>query len=171
MKNYSKFAKKLLVFLAVVAIALVATTFVACVDKPQSGWLAGLELPTLAANEMAVIVKNGDKDYDSYVVTLGADGTNAQTVEDVINYLHDERGLYVDWQDSGYGKFLNAIGGAVPQSGQWITVLTSDTRYQDVASAYSVTYEVDGVTLVSANVGVSGMQVNSGVVVYFEVAG
>ena len=166
-----KHTKRLLTWILVAVLVVAALALVACVDKPKPVQLTDLTLPELKSNQMAVIIKNGDNDYTSYVVTLGKGGTDAKTAEDVLNYLQKEADLYVDWQNGSYGKFLNGIGGAVPTAGtyEWVTVLTSDEEYQDTASAYAITYVVDGVTLMSSTDGVTSLKVKAGTVLYFEV--
>ena len=164
--------KRLLTWILVAVMIVVSTvTLVACVDKPEPVELTELTLPQLKDNQMAVIIKNGDNDYTSYVVTLGKGGTDATTAEEVIQYLHDEADLYLDWQDGAWGKYLNGIGGAKPKSSsEWVTVLTSDSDFQDNASAYKIVYTVGEVTLVSSSVGVTDLAIEAGSIVYFEVA-
>ena len=166
MKN----TKRLLTWILVAVLVVLTVTLVACVDKPEPIQLTELTLPELKDNQMAVIIKNGDNDYTSYVVTLGKGGTTATTAEGVIQYLHDEADLYLDWKNSAYGKYLNGIGGAKPTStSEWVTVLTSDSSFQDNESAYKITYVVGDVTLVSAKVGVTDLKVKAGTILYFEV--
>ena len=167
MKN----TKRLLTWILVAVLVVLAVALVACVDKPQPVELTELKLPELKNNQMAVIIKNGENNYTSYVVTLGKGGSNATTAEEAIQYLHDEVDLYLDWQDGAWGKFLNGIGGAKPQSSnEWVTVLTNDSEFQDNASAYKIVYTVGEVTLVSAKVGVTELAVKAGTIIYFEVA-
>ena len=166
MKN----TKRLLTWILVAVLVVLTVALVACVDKPEPVQLTELKLPELKDNQMAVIIKNGDNDYTSYVVTLGKDGTDAKTAEEIIQYLHDETDLYLDWKESTYGKYLNGIGGAKPQSSsEWVTVLTNDSEFQDNASAYKIVYTVGEVTLVSSNVGVTDLAVKAGTIIYFEV--
>ena len=166
MKN----TKRLLTWILVAVLIVTTVVLVACVDKPQPVALTDLELPILKDNQMAVIIKNGENDYTSYTVTLGKGGTDATTAEGVLQYLHEQSGLYLDWQQSSYGKYLNGIGGAKPaSSSEWVTVLTSDKEFQDTASAYSIKYTVGDVTLVSATVGVTDLTVKAGTIIYFEV--
>ena len=139
-----------------------------CDDKPQAKQLTDLSLPNLKANQMAVIIKNGDKNYTSYTVVLGESGVNAQTCEDVLEYLKDEAGLLLGWDDSGYGKFISAIGGINPNpSCEYVEVFTSNADFQGTWAGVEIR-EADGVTLMSAAVGVSELLVAAGDVVYFE---
>ena len=161
---------KILICILLVAAALFALA--SCDDKPQPKQLTDLTLPALKDNQMAVIIKNGDKDYTSYTVNLNKVDGEKKTVEDVLAYLKNEAELVLEWNDGTFGKFITAIGGIKPASiSQWVTVLTSNKSYQDNDSAYSLTYTVGDVKLVSAMVGVSYMEAQAGDVVYFELAG
>ena len=158
-----------------ICILLVVATFalVSCDDKPQAKQLSDLTLPRLKDNQAAVIIKNGDNDYVSYTVNLDKVGEGDVTAEDVIQYLHDEADLYLDWQNGTFGKFLNAIGGVVPNPNaanyEYVEVFTSNTAYQGTWAGVDK-YEVGDVTLVAANYGVSELIVAAGDVIYFELA-
>lgn len=162
--------KKLFVCVLAVVLALSAVVFVGCVDKPQVQEVTELTLPTMADDQMAVIVKNGKGDYTNVVVTLGEKGVNAKNVEEVLDYLNKEGILSVTWQDSSYGKFLNGIGNAKPQAeNEFVSVLTSVEK--DKGNFADVTrYSVGGIELVSSQFGVSQMTVEAGAVIYFEIA-
>ena len=166
MKN----TKRLLTWILVAVMIVLTVALVACVDKPQPVELTELTLPKLKDNQMAVIIKNGDNDYTSYVVTLGKGGTDATTAEEVIQYLHDEAGLEVTWEEGAYGKFLTAIGGAkVVQANEYVMVMTSVEKDKGNWAGVD-TYIVDGVSIVYSQVGVTEMSVESGAVIYFEIA-
>ena len=161
--------KRLLTWILVAVLAVLTITFVACVDKPTSQEVTELILPTLAENQMAVIVKNGDKDYTNIVVTLGLGGVMAQNVEDVLNYLDEQGTLKVTWQDSTYGKFIVGIGNAqATKEGEFISILTSVGKDKGNWAGVT-TYTVGNVTLVASQFGVSEMSVEPGAVIYFEV--
>lgn len=151
------------VLLFICCIALVA-----CVDKPVAKQLEELTLPKLKDGQMAVIIKNGDKDYTSYTVTLTE---NMKTGEDVIEYLAQEAELDVDWTESEYGKYINKIGGLSPDASknEYVTVLTSVAKDKGNYAGVT-TYTVGDVTLVSSQVGISEMTVEQGAVIYFEIA-
>lgn len=166
MKN----TKKLLTWILAVVFVIACFALVACDDKPQAIQLTELSMPTLKADQMAVIVKNGDKDYTSYVVTLGEKGVEATTAEDVLNYLVEQFDLKIEWQDSQYGKFITSIGGAKPTAdNEYVTVLTSVEKDKGNYAGVT-TYEVGDVTIVSAQVGVTEMTVEAGAIIYFEIA-
>lgn len=159
--------KRLLTWILAVVLLIASLALVACVDKPQAKQLTELALPQLGDNQMAVIIKNGDKDYTSYTVTLTDD---MQTGEDVLNYLADKADLQIDWQDSEYGKFINGIGGAKPSAGtsEFVNVMTSVQKDKGTWAGVK-TYNVGDVTLAASAVGVSEMSVEAGAVIYFEI--
>lgn len=158
-----------IIWILITALLVLAMALSACVDKPTAQEVTELILPTLDVNQMAIIVKNGNKDYTNIVVTLGFGGVMAKNVEDVLNYLNEQGTLTVVWQDSAFGKFIVGIGKAqVSSDGEFISILTSVE--QDKGSWAGVTrYSVGGVNLVSSQVGVSEMTVEAGAVIYFEI--
>lgn len=160
MKN----AKRLSAWILAVVLVVSLGIFAACVDKPQSQELTELILPTMSDDQIAVIIKNGDKDYTSIVVSLG----NNKTAEDVLTYLKKEETITLEWNDSGYGKFITKIGKIAPASNsEWVGVYTSDKAQQDT-SVYAQTYTVGEVALTTSIVGVSELKVAAGDVLYFE---
>ena len=165
MKN----TKRLLTWILVAVMIVLAVALVACVDKPQPVQLAELTLPKLKDNQLAVIIKNGDNNYTSYTVTLGEGGTNATSVEGVIQYLHDEAEMALNWEDSSYGKYIHGIGGINEDTakGAYVTVYTS-VKADQSTEAGATTYQVGDVKIVAAGVGVSSMTVQAGAVIYFE---
>lgn len=167
MKN----TKRLLTWILVAVLVVSAIALVACVEKPEPTQLTELTLPQLKDNQMAVIIKNGNDDYTSYVVTLGDRGIQATTAEDVLNYLQQQVDLFVDWQDGVFGKFLNAVGSITPDAnkGEYVAVLTSNPDFYGSWAGVD-RYIVGDVTLVSSEVGVTDLQVTAGDVIYFELA-
>ena len=161
--------KRLLTWILVAVLAISAIALVACVDKPTAQEVTELILPTLAENQMAIIVKNGDKDYTNVVVTLGLGGVVAKNVEDVLDYLNEQGTLNVNWQESAYGKFIVGIGKAQANaSGEFVSVFTSiENDWGSWAGIAS--YSVGNVKLVASGVGVSEMSVAPGAVIYFEI--
>ena len=142
--------------------------FVACVDKPSAQEVTELILPTLDENQMAIIIKNGNKDYTSVTVTLGKNGVEAETVEKVLAYLKSEGTIILEWHDDQYGKTIDKLNKIQPTSQtEWVHVFTSNAAEQDV-SAFAKTYTVGDVTLTTANAGVSSLSVFGGCVIYFE---
>ena len=165
MKN----TRKLLTWILVAVLIVTTVALVACVDKPQPVALSDLELPTLKDNQMAVIIKNRNDTYTAHVVTLGSKGCDATTVEGVISYLVERNLLTVDWTDSETGKWLNDIGGLEPNAGahEYVSVYTSVQKDQG-AGASATAYSIGSITVGYSQYGVSGMSVEAGAVIYFE---
>ena len=163
MKN----TKKLLTWILMVVLVCTALCLVACVEKPVPQELTQLKLPKLKGNQVAVIIKNSDTDYTQYVVNLTEQMTS---VEDVLQYLKDN-GMVLDWTDSDYGKVINSIGNNIPDATKnefvafFTTVQADKGNWAGVAS-----YIVDGIEIVSAQVGVSDASVQSGAIFYFEIS-
>ena len=163
MKN----TKKLLTWILMVVLVVCTVGLVACVEKPTPQDLTELKLPKLKDNQVAVIIKNAEKDYTSYTVTLSEDMTS---VEDVLAYLK-ENGMHLDWTDGPYGKTMNSIGKAVPDPSKNEFVAFFTTVESDKGNWAGVpTYVVEGVQIVSAGVGVSDAKVQSGAIFYFEIS-
>ncbi len=163
-----KRTNKLLTWILAVTLLLCSLAFVGCVENPtKPQQLTQLILPTLKQDQVAVIIKNSESDYVNYVVTLSED---MLTVEDVLQHLKDN-GLVIDWDDSQYGKKLNAIGKILPDAGknQFIAFFTSvESDKGNWAGVF--TYTIGDVQVVSAQVGVSDAKVESGAVYYFEMS-
>ncbi len=158
---------KLLTWILVVVLVVCVTSLVACVEKPAEKSLDQLKLPTLKQGQVAVIIKNGEADYTQYIVNLTESMTS---VEDVLAYLK-ENGMHLDWTDSQYGKTLNSIGKAVPDSNKNEFVAFFTTVESDKGNWAGVpTYNVGGTQIVSAGVGVSDAKVQSGAIFYFEIS-
>ena len=164
-----KHIRRLLICMLLVALTL--CVFVSCDDKPQPKQLTDLQLPELKGNQMAVVIKNGDNDYTSYTVDLSKVGESDVTAEAVLAYLQDQGGLSLDWTDSTYGKYINAIGGITPDASknEYIEVFTSNTNFQGTWAGVTV-IEAGDITLKSASVGISELAVVAGDVIYFELA-
>ncbi len=162
-----KLTKRLVTLALALVLVLSVFTLVACADKPTVQEVTDLTLPTLADNQVAVIIKNGEKDYTNYTVTLSDE---MEKVEDVLNYLANKLDMYLDWQESNYGKYLNGIGGAKPsQANEFVAFYTSVES--DKGNWAGVTaYTIGDVEIVSAQVGVTSAKVESGAVYYFELS-
>ena len=160
-----RFNKLLICLLLVFAVLF---TLASCDDKPQPVQLTDLTLPELDGNQMAVIIKNGDNDYTSYVVTLGKGGVEATTCEQVLEYLKTKSKLVLTWEDGAFGKFIKAIGGiTVDPTNQYVEIFTSNTQFQGDWAGVETRVAGD-TTLVSASKGVTELGVAAGDVVYFE---
>ncbi len=158
---------KLLTWILTVAIIVAASmALVACVDKPQVKQLTELTLPQLDDDQMAVIIKNGEKDYTSYTVTLT---DQLKTGEDVLNYLAEKADLHVDWKESAYGKYINEIGGAkLHETNEYVAVFTSVAGDKST-EAGALSYQIGDITVVYAGKGISELSVEAGAVIYFEI--
>ena len=166
MKN----TKRLLTWILVAVLVVMSIALVACVDKPEPVQLTDLTLPELKSNQMAVIIKNGDNDYTSYVVTLGKGGTNATTAEGVLAYLEKESDLTIEWIESDYGKYINSIGKAKPTAdGEYVEVFTSVESDMGTWAGVN-TYLVGEIEIKSAAVGVTQLSVEAGAIIYFQIS-
>ena len=157
--------------LLVTVLAIFAVVACACIDKPTSPELEGLTLPELADNQMAIVIKNGEKDFSTFVVTFGEGTADFSTVEDVLAHLLAQGVITLDWSDSAYGKTLNSIGSIQPDASknQFVTYLT--TVESDFGTWAGVTtYTVGDVKLVSSGLGISSMTAEPGAVILFELA-
>lgn len=159
-------AKKLLTWILAVLLVVMSVCLVACVDKPDAQKL-DVTLPNLD-DKVAVIFNKGNDEYVVYTVDYAAD---LKTGVDVIQKLADDGEITVDWSDSSYGKFINAIGPLQPDASknEYVTVLTSVAKDKG-NFAGATTYIIGDVTIVSAQVGISEMSVESGAIIYFEIA-
>ena len=153
------------VYVLICICAALMICLTGCVDKAEGTTLEGLTLPTLSDGQMAVVVK-GDG-YECHTVTLTED---IRTCEDALDSLYEQGALDIRWSDTGYGKYIESVGGAVPGTGQWIAVYTDMEEYRD-SGAYAVTYLVGERTLTSAKTGVSDLPARSGSVLYLDIAG
>ncbi|MCH5151647.1 MAG: hypothetical protein J1F65_03190 [Clostridiales bacterium] len=168
-----KTQKRLLTWILVAVLAVMSLALVACVDKPQPVQLTDLTLPQLASNQMAVIIKNGENDYTCYVVTLGKGGAEATTAEEVLDYLVEAAALDLDCSGSGSEKFINRIGGIIPNPNaddyEYVEIFTSNSAFF-ATWAGANEYTVDNVTLKSAGVGIHDLGVTAGDILYFELS-
>ena len=160
------------ILICLLLVALTLCVLASCDDKPQPKTLEDV-IPELGEHEAAVIIKNGENDYEVYVVKLiGGDYVYSSSFcVTVLAYLRDTKGLVVDMTESEYGMFINAIGGITPDAAnhEYVEVFTSNPEYQGTWAGVT-TIEAGDITLKSASVGVSSMQVGFGDVVYFELA-
>lgn len=164
-----KHTKRLLTWILAVVLVVGALCLVACVEKPTPQQLTELTVPNLKDGQVAVIIKNGDKDFTSYVVSLTDEMTK---VADVLQYLKDN-GMPLDWTDSDYGKMINAIGQITPDPSKNEFVAFFTSVQADKGNGAGVpTYTLGDTELqiVSAQVGVSDATVESGAVFYFEIS-
>ena len=159
--------KILLTWILAVVLVVATLALVACDDKPQTERLD--VTVQLEYNQMAVVVRCGDQ-FDVIPVTLGEGYADVTTAEGVLNYLQQSGALEIVWIDSDFGKYINSIGGAVPQAmNEYVEVFTS-VRTEMGTWAGVTTYLIGDVTICSAAVGVSELTVAPGVILYFQVS-
>lgn len=160
------------ILICILLVALTLCAFASCDDKPQPKTLADV-IPELNEHEVAVIIKNGEGEYEVYVVDLVEDmgATSSSLCSILLIHLQNTEELYVDWTLTEYGKFINAIGGITPDASknEYVEVFTTNPNYQGTWAGVT-TIEAGDITLKSASVGVSILQVRFGDVVYFELA-
>ena len=160
------------IVISIVLVALTLCALASCVDKPQAKTLSDV-VPELNEHEMAVIIKNGESDYEVYVVDISVDlaSYSSTSCVAVLTYLKENKGLVLDWTESEYGMYINAIGGITPDASkhEYVEIFTSNPNYQGTWAGVT-TYEAGNVTLKSASVGVSDLQYGYGDVIYFEIA-
>ena len=167
-----KTQRRLLTWILVAVLVVAMLALVACVDKPEPVHLTELDISALQLedNQMVVVIKIDDSNYDCYVVTLGEGGTDATTAEGVITYLNKQGALAVDWEDSDYGKYIHSIGGISEDTanGAYIIVFTSVEADQGTYAGVPTRIAGD-ITIVESGVGISSMTVQPGAVIYFEI--
>ena len=168
-----KTQKRLLTWILVAVLVVTTLALVACVDKPEPVQLTDLTLPELKSNQMAVIIKNGDNDYTSYLVTLGRGGTDSKTAEGVLDYLVEVSGLTLECDGTGSSKMINKIGNIAPDPNssdyQYVEIFTSNSDfYGDWAGV--TTLEVGEITLKSASKGIHELEVKAGDILYFQIS-
>ena len=160
------------ILICILLVALTLCVFASCDDKPQPKTLSDV-IPELNEHEVAVVIKDGEGDYEVYVVdfSLGDYMFSSSFCVSVLAYLEYKEGLVIDWTESEYGMYINAIGGLVPDASknEYVEIFTSNPDYQGTWAGVT-TIEAGDITLKSASVGVSAMQVGFGDVVYFELA-
>ena len=160
------------ILICVLLVALTLCAFASCDDKPQPKTLTDV-IPELNEHEVAVVIKNSDSDYEVFVVDLTKDVPTASSAlcQTLLVYLKDNKGLVLDWSSSDYGMYINAIGGITPDASknEYVEVYTSNPDYQGTWAGVT-TIEAGDITLKSASVGVSSLQVSFGDVIYFELA-
>lgn len=165
-----KHFKRLLICLLIVATLFALAS---CDDKPQNRTLPNGTVPNLGDNEAAVIINNGNDDYEVYVVDLTTVMPTVDSIfcNTVLSQLNSNQGLVLDWTKGEFGMYINAIGGLTPDAAnnEYVEIFTSNPDYQGTWAGVT-TIEAGNLTLKSAAVGVSAMQVAAGDVIYFELA-
>lgn len=163
MKN----TRKLLTWILVAVLVVLTIALVACVDKPKTIELDDLDLPELKDDQGAIIIKNRNNTYTVHVVTVGAKGTDATTVEGVLDYLVDQGKLSYTKD----GTMLTDLANLNPDSGahEYISLYTS-VQSDWGTGAGDNAYKIGDVSVSYANYGFTQMKFEAGAVIYFEIA-
>ena len=161
MKN----TQRLLTWILVAVLAVATFALVACDDKPETVVLDNLELPQLDDDQAAIIIANRNDTYTVHVVTLGSKGTDATTVEGVLNYLKKLNLLDYAATDG----WMDDIAGLNPdRSHEYVALYTSVTSDWD-RSAYANSYQIGEVTVTYSAYGISQMKFQAGALIYFQI--
>ena len=153
--------KRLLTILLVLVLILSTFAVVACGDDSTT--------TSQIADNMTIVIQN-EKTITSYVVALEDQAFTAESkVIDVLFYLRDNEGLYLDGSSSAYGYWLMGIGGLRPTGTDWICVYTSVFDEQDLSADPLNEIDYNGTKVVAANLGVSSLTFGKDVVILFAV--
>ncbi len=115
-----------------------------------------------------VVVSASESDTREYSVPLskvkGEEGAFS-----LLDYLKDKGELEYESENGPYGKKLTRVGSVVEDGarGKYIYIWTSVEGDFDT-SAYKLTLEYKGTTLVSSGVGISSMSVPDGAIIYIS---
>lgn len=137
----------------VTTLLLIATLFciIACKNTaPTSG--------------IVTVVIRGETDA-VYNVDL-AEVQVTDGVLSILQYLKDEKGIALEYEDSGYGAFLTKCGSLKQDlsKNEYLYLYTSVQSDFDV-SGYATTQDFNGKTLTSAGVGLTQMQICDGAII------
>ena len=164
MKN----TQKLLTWILVVVLIVATLVLVACVDKPQTIELDNLTLPKLNDDQAVIIVRNRNDTYTLHVVTVGAKGTDATTVEGALNYLAELGKLSY----TANGTMLDNIANLNPNSDahEYVSLYTSVTGDWG-QGASDTAYKIgDDIYVGYSQYGFKQMKFVAGAIIYFEIA-
>ena len=160
-----KHTKKLLTWILVAVLVVTTVALVACVDKPKTITLDDLQLPEMDSDQSAIIIKNRNDTYTVHIVTVGGKGTDATTVEGVLDYLADLGML----QYSANGTMLSDVGNLNPDSDarEYVALYTSvQSDWGQGASATA--YKIGDVSVGYSGCGFKEMKFEAGALIYFE---
>lgn len=142
--------KKVLSLLLVV-IALLS--FASCLPKNKVDEKGKITVVIMEESSLVYEVKLDDLDMKEGALS-------------VVKYLNTEKGVALEYQDSTYGAYLTKLGNISTDKAGYLSVFTSVESDWDVSS-YCVTKEYEGVTVKTSGIGVSGMSVVDGMILYF----
>lgn len=167
--------KFLLTGLCAVILALGCFAFAACGDGE----------PEYLSGSMEVVLSDPDDAAKEKVYEVDLSLFTAEdSAEAVLNYLTKEKDFYYEGYRGGYGLFLTAAGYRyTPENstyeqtayvvkqdasaGKYLYIYTNVDVDKDT-SEWAYTVEYGGLTLTSANVGISLMHIQDGAVVYIS---
>ena len=119
-----------------------------------------------SAGDVTVVIENTDGTYDVYQTYLESVQNKSEGAKGVLEHLNQRNdGLYLVMEDSTYGAFITEIGSIKQGDGAYVMVYTS-LESDSYAGAPTVEYE--GITLYQSGVGLSGMTVDSGIIILFR---
>ena len=117
---------------------------------------------------VTVVVENADGTYDVFKTDLDAVENKNEGAKGVIEHIDETNDkFYLEMVDSTYGAYVSAIG-SIKESyadKKYVIVYTSVA-----ADTYegAPTLQYEGVTLYQAGVGLSGMTVEEGTIIFFR---
>ena len=130
---------------------------------------------TVADRGTASIVVEAPEGHNVYTVDLSALEKRDEGAISVLEYLAMQEGstLYYNLQwGGGYGAYITAIDSLDPDpSCEYISIYTSESEDYAVPSEWTPvvpTVLYNGMTLTYSGVGLSGMHVNDGTVIYIR---
>lgn len=116
--------------------------------------------------EATVVLTADGESYEEYTVPLSKVNGELGALG-LFVYLKEEEGLEYEADETAYGAYLTKVGSIANDSskGKYVYVWTSVEEDFDT-SAYALTVEYKGQTLTSSGLGISGMSVHDGAIIY-----
>lgn len=150
----------LAVMLTLVLVLSLVFAIAACTDDTK----------TPAAQEgtfkVVLVPKTGEAQEYTIDVALLEGQLNGEAA---IMQLVGNHGVSVSWEESSYGKYLNAIGCVQPTgTNEYVRLFTSVEKDKGV-DAYATTIEYEGVSLTSSGVGITQMTVEKDCIILIRV--
>lgn len=118
----------------------------------------------------ATVVIEDIDGYDVYTVDLSKINAEDRGALAILEYLSENEGMSLDYVDSTYGGYVNAIGSLAPSAAanEYVAIYTSEEADFGVAP-FDTKAEYDGMTLTASGVGISSMTVRDGTVILFRI--
>lgn len=160
MKNFRKTSA---VVLTVVCVLILAFSLVACNINITTN-----ETTDNTEKTVTLVIGEGEGQvvYADYKTTTGS---LAAFMEELCKDTEKPLTFDATWT-SPYGIFLNSVGSLVPAggTGEYISILTSDTNYQDI-TGWATTKTYNGVTVKTATLGATSLPLKDGAVYMFVI--